>query len=61
MRSRGWQESASTTAGIIPLVPGVRACAKNRQWVVFLKANTCLSILNEITGLFIFFVQYVLL
>lgn len=40
-----------------PLVPGARACAKNKQWLIYLLGNSTLSLMNEITGLFAFVLQ----
>eukprot|EP00753_Platysulcus_tardus_P018447 PLAT6866.3.p2 GENE.PLAT6866.3~~PLAT6866.3.p2 ORF type:complete len:563 (-),score=263.29 PLAT6866.3:1996-3684(-) len=40
------------------LIPGIRVCAQNGPYVTYVIMSTCLSIINETTGLFSFLLQY---
>lgn len=43
-----------------PLVPGFRSCTHNRPWLIYLVSGSILGLMNEITGMFVFVLQYVM-
>mmetsp|Transcript_11384 Transcript_11384/g.39713 ORF Transcript_11384/g.39713 Transcript_11384/m.39713 type:complete len:729 (-) Transcript_11384:719-2905(-) len=44
----------------LPLIPGYRSCAQNRPWIIYMTSGAILSLMNEVTGMFAFVLQYVL-
>lgn len=51
---------AADHGDVVPLVPGLRMCMQNAPWRRFIWMYVVMSLINELPGVYPFFLQYVL-